>query len=646
MDKELKEVKKDRGILRHEGPILFTIFFVSVLLRLYRLGTSSLRIDEVSTAFISRTSLATIFAYWGGLPVLFLKTKLFTLWSLSPVAVRLPSVLEGVAGVLAVYYLGRHLFQRESGLLAAALMAVSPMAVYYSQDARYYALLMTMSAVATIFLIRALEDGGRWWLLFWAATTVNFFNHTSAWLVLGGHVFFALWWVVPEGRGDEHPVRSLFRRLRPLAVSAALTTALYMSIFLPRLLSMEGGEWWVRKFDISIDPGKALTVGQLGGNIFGEILSYFGGAGFWWVNLILGLAFLAVCLSGWRALGLFLSLMVLPLAAMTLHGLRKLEIRYLVFMFPVFVIFLGHGWFLLVDLVTAGRSQRLRTILLAAFLPLILLVNWGGLKTYYQTPKQSMKEAALLLGSRAGEDILVMVPGPRQAEGLLYYLNREKGPELTMATLEERFNDRGVNYALDVDRGTLRLIERPEIRAWRAERGPVWKLTLKVDSLVDREKFGQYAIWSERSGIFVVPFYGLKSSLQWVVSEPGSMADQRTKRWRDLVATGLELAHDDQGLHILEGQFRLVDGDVEGEAGEFRLASRIDGRRPPGHMASGFLGALEEETDEAYREYRAAHQAGPGDLHAYLGMKGRALVKEASPLLFPRGAWEEGGGNR
>jgi len=58
-------------------------------------------------------------------------------------AVRGFSVALGVANVVLLYLLGRDLFGKPTGLIAAALLAVSPAHIVYSQETRMYALLMT-----------------------------------------------------------------------------------------------------------------------------------------------------------------------------------------------------------------------------------------------------------------------------------------------------------------------------------------------------------------------------------------------------------------------------------------------------------------------------------------------------------------------
>jgi mannosyltransferase len=69
------------------------------------------------------------------------------------------SALAGVATVPVVYLVGCELRGRRAGLWAAALAAVNPMLLWYSQEARAYALLALFCAVSLLYCIRALRHG-------------------------------------------------------------------------------------------------------------------------------------------------------------------------------------------------------------------------------------------------------------------------------------------------------------------------------------------------------------------------------------------------------------------------------------------------------------------------------------------------------
>jgi mannosyltransferase len=77
------------------------------------------------------------------------------------VGLRSLSAAAGVATVPVAYLLGAELRGRRAGLLAAALVAVNPMLLWYSQEARGYSLLVLLTAVAALYFVRALDRGRR-----------------------------------------------------------------------------------------------------------------------------------------------------------------------------------------------------------------------------------------------------------------------------------------------------------------------------------------------------------------------------------------------------------------------------------------------------------------------------------------------------
>ena len=62
-----------------------------------------------------------------------------------PVSLRLLSVLFGVLAIPAIYLAGRRMLSRRAALLAAFLLAINPLHVYYSQEVRMYGLVALLS---------------------------------------------------------------------------------------------------------------------------------------------------------------------------------------------------------------------------------------------------------------------------------------------------------------------------------------------------------------------------------------------------------------------------------------------------------------------------------------------------------------------
>lgn len=98
-------------------------------------------------------------------------------------ALRSFSALMGTLALLAMYLLNRLAFSPTTGLLGAALMAVSPFAVYLSQEARHYTLpmlLITLAMMASILVFQDLLKGKArlWaWLLWVMINSLGLYTH-------------------------------------------------------------------------------------------------------------------------------------------------------------------------------------------------------------------------------------------------------------------------------------------------------------------------------------------------------------------------------------------------------------------------------------------------------------------------------------
>jgi len=108
--------------------------------------------------------------------------------------IRVPSLLAGTAAVPVVYAIGRETMGRVGGLIAAAIMALTPFAVYYGIEARPYATMSFFVAVSTWALLRAVRaDGVRWWVLYTLSATAAAYCHYTSVFVLGVQAIWSLW---------------------------------------------------------------------------------------------------------------------------------------------------------------------------------------------------------------------------------------------------------------------------------------------------------------------------------------------------------------------------------------------------------------------------------------------------------------------
>ena len=106
-----------------------------------------------------------------GMPYPIVLWPVIRLFGEAEAVLRLPALLAGTAAVPALWWAVRSYAPSPAPLLAAGLLALNPMATFYSQTARPYAFVVLAACLAFGTLGRALEDGAsrRAWVAYVAS---------------------------------------------------------------------------------------------------------------------------------------------------------------------------------------------------------------------------------------------------------------------------------------------------------------------------------------------------------------------------------------------------------------------------------------------------------------------------------------------
>lgn len=185
--------------------LLGALSVVGVVLRL-RVAHQTLFADELSTYWIvTGRSLGGVWSIvghrypWGATaeispPLYFMAAWLTTQLGHAAELVRGPSVLAGALSIPVIYLLGQRTVGRRAALVAAALTALSPFMIYYSAEARPYALMMLLVMVSTLAMLAAVDDGrARWWVMYAVASCAAVYAHYTCVFVLGAQVVWLIW---------------------------------------------------------------------------------------------------------------------------------------------------------------------------------------------------------------------------------------------------------------------------------------------------------------------------------------------------------------------------------------------------------------------------------------------------------------------
>jgi mannosyltransferase len=147
----------------NELAALLALSVIAFALRTTSLSRSLFNDESYSLALSQRSlgQMVTLFAYEAnGTLYSIVLWPLTRLFGTSVELVRLPSVLAGAASVPALWWCARQFGGRRVAWVAAGLLAVNPMAVWYSQEARAYSFTVLAACLAFGALARALSVHG------------------------------------------------------------------------------------------------------------------------------------------------------------------------------------------------------------------------------------------------------------------------------------------------------------------------------------------------------------------------------------------------------------------------------------------------------------------------------------------------------
>ncbi len=149
--------------------ILFGALLLAFALPLSRIG-ASLWSDEATSVWFARWPLAQLLTALCDPhpPGYYLLLKGWLLLGEQEGWLRWPSVAASVVAVALTYRLGRNAWQRNIGILAALLLAIYPLQIWYASEARMYILAQALGLVVVILgweLIRQFgkQGAGRAW---------------------------------------------------------------------------------------------------------------------------------------------------------------------------------------------------------------------------------------------------------------------------------------------------------------------------------------------------------------------------------------------------------------------------------------------------------------------------------------------------
>ncbi|MBV8507818.1 MAG: glycosyltransferase family 39 protein [Alphaproteobacteria bacterium] len=178
------------------------ICIIGFVLRFLLLTHHSFDGDELFSYYWAHFSFSEL---WTGAlgdihpPLYYSVQKIILILGDSETLFRAPVAVLGTVSVLLVYFLARRIVDETAALLAAALMATSPIQIYYSQWARPYALLTAAALGAALTAVGIFKNYAQGALSRWAERalyvllmTIALYTHSMACLLFAVTAIYGL----------------------------------------------------------------------------------------------------------------------------------------------------------------------------------------------------------------------------------------------------------------------------------------------------------------------------------------------------------------------------------------------------------------------------------------------------------------------
>jgi mannosyltransferase len=240
---------------------LLALTLLAAILRLGTLGSQSFWYDEAFTpVHVLRAGLgATLHnvVHTENTPPLWyvLEWGVSRVLGTGTVTLRLLSALAGIATVPVAWAIGQELAGRRVAIVTAALVACSPLLVWYSQEARAYGLFVLTASLALLCFLRALRaPTTRHLAEFALSASLALLTHYFAVFLLIPMVLWLVGNAVPRGsqRDGEPPERTANPKNLPRVLCAVALPVVVGLALIPLILVQGGhGTQWIGEWALA-----------------------------------------------------------------------------------------------------------------------------------------------------------------------------------------------------------------------------------------------------------------------------------------------------------------------------------------------------------------------------------------------------------
>jgi mannosyltransferase len=359
-------------------------------------------------------------------------------------ALRAFSAFAGVLTVACVYALGKTLFAPGAGALAALLVAINAFNVYYSQEARMYALMQLVSVAslwAFVVWVRELSalrvvrgrrvTGSAYAGAYFALAALNaagLYVHYAYPFVIAAQWIAFLLWVLRQQNGPK------------LIQEYVILNLLTLGMFLPQLQTAfsQLTAWPRTGQPVDLAEGLATIVRWLlYGNTFGVPGEPVPAWAYGWPALFAVAGLLPDWLrrarlpGWWRQAFPVIGLVVIVGAFLALGLFREANLKFLLPAQPLLALLIGRGIWMLWEIGSPNLVVLLEAVpRLAAVFGLIAMLGFAGgaLDNLYHDPaffRDDYRSMARLIAADSQPGDAIVLNAPNQEEVFTYYYQGE-----------------------------------------------------------------------------------------------------------------------------------------------------------------------------------------------------------------------------
>lgn len=169
--------------------LLVIIILIGGFLRFYHIEKRGLWYDELgSLKFASKNfkSMIISIAQDRHAPLYYLIHFVWIrIFGDSELALRSHSAIFGILCILVIFNIGKELFNSKVGLISSFLLSINIIHIIFSQEAKMYSLLLSLSLLSTYFFIMLLKEGkSRNTIFFIITTSLMLYTHNLAFFIL------------------------------------------------------------------------------------------------------------------------------------------------------------------------------------------------------------------------------------------------------------------------------------------------------------------------------------------------------------------------------------------------------------------------------------------------------------------------------